>query len=129
MGFLDALCEGIFVRKPDGSVIFFPWGAACHGYAIPSEEGYRRLRRKTKQLLALGLFAPPIITALGVETLGPRPILAIGILLALQGGLRLALLTRGLERCPERITRSESNARVVRSLRRLGRRVYAGEKS
>ena len=127
LGFLDALCEGSFVRRPDGRVLFFPWGAAGRGYAVPSEEGYRRLRRKTKRLLALGLFGTPIAAAVGAGPFGLRPILAIGVLLALLGALRLALLTRGLERSPERITRAECNARVARSLRRLGKRGDGGE--
>jgi len=127
MGFLDALCEGSFVQRPDGRVIFFPWGAAGRGYAIPTEERYRRLRRETRRLLAVGLLGLPIVATLGMERLGLRSVVAIGILLALLGALRLALLTRGLEPSPERITRAESNARVVHSLRRLGKRIDGGE--
>ena len=127
MGFLDALCEGSFVRKSDGRVLFFPWGAAGRGYAVPSEERYRRLRRETKRLLALGLLGTPLAATLGMGRFGLRPMLAIGVLLALLGALRLALLTRGLERSPERITRAESNARVARSLRRLVRRGDGGD--
>lgn len=122
MGLLDALCEGSFVRSADGRMLFFPWGAVGRGYAIPSDEAYRRLRRETKRLLALGLCGVPLAALLGIARLGPGPLLALGLLLALLGVLRLALLTRGLERCPERITRAEANARVLGALRRLGTR-------
>ncbi|TFG97893.1 MAG: hypothetical protein E4H11_01275, partial [Myxococcales bacterium] len=104
MGLLDALCEGIFVRRSDGRVHFFPWGAAGRGYALASEEEHRRLRGKTKRLLALGLLGCPLVAALATEPLGLRPMAAFALLLALFGVLRLAWLTRGLERSPERIT-------------------------
>ncbi len=119
MGLLDALCEAIFVRRSDGRVHFFPWGAAGRGYALASEEEHRRLRGKTKRLLALGLLGCPLVASLAMEPLGLRPMAAFGLLLALFGGLRLAWLTRGLERSPERITRAEGNARIAQALRRL----------
>jgi hypothetical protein len=103
-------------------MLFFPWGAVGRGYAIASDEAYRRLRRETRRLLALGLCGVPLAALLGIARLGPGPLLALGLLLALLGVLRLALLTRGLERCPERITRAEANARVLGALRRLGTR-------
>lgn len=119
MRVLDALCEGSFVPGRDGRARFFPWGAVGPGYAIPDEASHRRLRRETRRLLALGIFGVPAIAALGAASGGWERIAAIGIAGALLGALRLARLTRGLERVPERITRAESNARVARALRRL----------
>jgi hypothetical protein len=129
MRFLDALCEGSFVARADGRVSFFPWGALGPGYAIPSEVSYRRLRRETRRLLALGIFGIPVVAALGAPSVGGHRIVAIGIAIAGLGTLRLALLTRGLERIPDRITRAESNARVARALRRLGRGADAQRRS
>lgn len=126
-GLLDALCEGSFARAPDGRRLFFPWGAAGRGWAIPSEGCYRRLRRQTRRLLALGLCGPPAIATLAAEHLDLRGLLALALLGALLGALRLASLTRGLEPTPERIGRAESNARVLRALRRRLRRGDRGE--
>jgi hypothetical protein len=50
---------------------------------------------------------------------------AFGLLLALFGVARLAWLTRGLERSPERITRAEGHARIARALRRLWKGAHA----
>lgn len=126
VGLLDALCEGSFVRARDGRMLFFPWGAAGRGYAIPDDARYRRLRRELRRLLGLGLVAVPVGAALGIERLGLAPVAAIGILLALLGALRVASLARGLAPTPERITRAESNARVLRALRRRAGRPDAG---
>jgi hypothetical protein len=119
MGLLDALCEGTFVQRPDGRILFFPWGALGRGYALSSDEEHRRLRRATKRLLVLGLVGVPVAASVGMQSLGLGPIAAIGALLAVSGTLCLGWLTRGLEPCPERITRAEANARVVRALRRV----------
>jgi hypothetical protein len=119
MGLLDALCEATFVRRSDGRVHFFPWGAAGRGYALACEGEHRRLRRKTKRLLALGLLGCPLVAAFGMEPLGLRAMAAFGLLLGLFGVARLAWLTRGLERSPERITRAEASSRIARALRRL----------
>ena len=119
---LDALCEGSFVRAPDGRRLFFPWGAAGRGYAVPDEARYRGLRRAMRRLLGVGLFGAPILAALARGRVGLPSLAALALGLALLGALRIAWLTRGLEPCPERITRAESNARVARALRRrLGR--------
>jgi hypothetical protein len=119
MGLLDTLCEAAFVRRSDGRMQFLPWGAAGRGYLLASEQEHRRLRRETKRLLALGLLGVPLVVGFGIERLGPWPIAAFGLLLALGGLLRIAWLTRGLERSPERITRAEANARIAHALRRL----------
>jgi len=121
-GLLDALCEGSFVRASDGRMLFYPWGAAGRGYAIPDDARYRHLRRETRRLLRWGLLAVPVVATLGSEALGLRGIAAIGVLLALLGALRLARLARGLEPRPERLRRAEANARVLRALRRALRR-------
>jgi len=124
-GVLDALCEGTFVRRGDGRILFFPWGAVGPGYALASEREHQRLRREVKRLLVLGLFAAPLAAGLGLRAFGLGPIAALGALLALVGGLRLAWLTRSLERSPERLTRAEGNARVARAMLRLWRRTEA----
>jgi hypothetical protein len=119
-GLLDALCEGAFVRAPDGRRLFFPWGAAGRGYAVPDEARYRRLRREMRRLVGIGLAGVPIVAMLGRELLGLASVAAIGVLLAALGALRVASLARGLAPSRERITRAESNARVARALRRVG---------
>ena len=124
-GMLDALCEGAFVRRADGRVLFFPWGAIGPGYALPGEEEHRRLRREMRRLLVLGLFGAPLAASIGMQAVGLGPIAVLGALLALAGGLRVAWLTRGLERSPERIARAEANARVARALRRQWKRTEA----
>ena len=122
IGVLDALCEGTFVRRRDGRILFFPWGALGHGYALASEQEHRRLRREVKRLLVLGLFAAPLAASIGMGAFGIGPIAALAALLGLVGALRLAWLTRGLERSPGRLTRAEGNARVALALRRLWNR-------
>jgi len=126
IGVLDALCEGTFVPRRDGRILFFPWGAVGHGYALASEQEHQRLRREVKRLLVLGLFAAPLAASVGMGTFGLGPIAALAALLGLVGGLRLAWLTRGLERSPERLTRAEANARVALALRRLWKHTAAG---
>ena len=126
VGLLDALCEGSFVRARDGRMLFFPWGAAGRGYAIPDDARYRRLRRELRRLLGQGLVALPIVAALGIERVGLAPVAATGVLLALLGALRVASLARGLAPTDERITRAESNARVLRALRRRAAREEVG---
>jgi peptidoglycan/LPS O-acetylase OafA/YrhL len=127
MGLLDALCEGTFVQRPDGRILFFPWGALGRGYALSSDEEHRRLRRATKRLLVLGVVGLPVAVTGGMQSLGPGPIAAIGALLAVFGALCLVRLTRGLEPCPERITRAEANARVARALRRRWKRALGAD--
>jgi hypothetical protein len=127
LGLLDALCEATFVRRPDGRVHFFPWGAVGRGYALASEEEHQRLRRKTKRLLGLALLGCPLVASVGMESLGLRSMAAFGLLLALFGVARLAWLTRGLERSAERITRTEANARIAQALRRLWKRSVAAD--
>lgn len=128
-GVLDALCEGSFARRPDGRVIFFPWGPAGRGYAVPDEERCARLRRQTRRLVATGLFGVPCLVAFGLGSLGAAAVAPVAALLAALCALRLAWLTRDLEPTAERTTRAEANARVARALRGLRRGDAAGEEA
>jgi peptidoglycan/LPS O-acetylase OafA/YrhL len=121
MGFLDAICEGSFVRRTDGRLLFFPWGALGRGYVIPSEERCRRMRRELKILFVVNLCALPILVVPFHERVGLLPFAAAALALVGFAVLRLALMTRGLVPTPERLARREGIERTLRALR-AGRR-------
>jgi hypothetical protein len=64
MGFFDRLANGNFKTTPDGRRLFFPWGMLGSGYAIASEQDYRRLHRQIKGYLivciVLGFITPSL---------------------------------------------------------------------
>jgi peptidoglycan/LPS O-acetylase OafA/YrhL len=117
MGFLDAICEGSFVRKPDGRTLFFPWGALGRGYLIPSEERCRRMRRECKILFVVNLCTLPILVVPFYERVGLLPFAGAALVLVGFAVLRLALMTRGLVPTAERITRREGIGRTLQALR------------
>ena len=55
MGYFDAITSGSFKTAPDGRQLFFPWGVIGHGYVIPTDAEYHRLRRQTKIYTAVSL--------------------------------------------------------------------------
>jgi peptidoglycan/LPS O-acetylase OafA/YrhL len=117
MRFLDAICEGSFVRKPDGRLLFFPWGILGRAYEVPSEERWRRMRRELKILFVVNLFALPILVVPFYERVGLLPFAAAALVVVGLAVLRLALMTRGLVPTPERTTRREGIGRTLRALR------------
>jgi hypothetical protein len=62
MGYFDALTSNSFETREDGRRLFFPWGILGHGYAIPSEAEYERLRRGVKAYQVVSL--PLVIVAM-----------------------------------------------------------------
>jgi hypothetical protein len=50
MGYFDALTSAAFKTKADGQKLFYPYGYLGHGYLIPSETEYERLRRSYKKI-------------------------------------------------------------------------------
>jgi len=49
-----------FMTAPDGRRLFFPWGMCGSGYAIGSEQEYRRLRGRVITFLIIGIGLIPI---------------------------------------------------------------------
>jgi len=122
-GLLDALCEGVLQRLPDGDALFFPWGALGRGYRVPAGSRAARLHRSLRALLAAGLLAPPAAVLLAARSGRLAPacwLLGATSALAL---LCVALLTRGLAPSDARLHPGEAGTRIAaaldeRSLRR-----------
>jgi len=55
MGYFDALSGANFKTGQDGSKLFFPWGILGRGYAIASDEDYRRLQQQIKIYMIVSL--------------------------------------------------------------------------
>jgi hypothetical protein len=103
-GYFNGLTSTYFRITDDGRKLFFPWGAMRLGYAIPSDEQYRRLHRQIKIFHVVSLVA--IIVAAAVQQV-------LGVLMI--GALSLAFyaawvrrLVRRLPPSAERLTRQES---------------------
>jgi len=45
MGYVNDAMKEHFKSTKEGRKLFFPWGPRVHGYIVPSEELYERLRR------------------------------------------------------------------------------------
>jgi Ca2+/Na+ antiporter len=48
MGYFDALTTSSFKTTDDGRRFFFPYGIIGHGYIIPTEDDYYKMRRTVK---------------------------------------------------------------------------------
>jgi hypothetical protein len=55
MGYFDGLTSASFKTTQDGRRLFFPWGVLGSGYAIASEQDYRRLRQQVKGYMIAAL--------------------------------------------------------------------------
>jgi len=111
MGHFDALASSSFKTNEDGQRFFFPWGTLGHGYAIPSEAEFERLRRGVKAYMVISL---PLIIAF-VTWKGFLGGAAILPLLIVPYVVWLRSQCRRLQRTEEKLTLGESMAGQARS--------------
>ncbi|MGA7072136.1 hypothetical protein [Bradyrhizobium sp.] len=104
MGYFDALSGANFKTGQDGSRLFFPWGILGRGYAIASDEDYRRLQQQIKVYM--------IVSLVLILVLGPMVgyLSTFVMVIPLTGfylvWMRYAL--RGLKKSDERLTLRET---------------------
>jgi hypothetical protein len=115
-GWLDALCEGAFVDRPDEGLLFFPWGAVGPGYRVPPGAPEARLRRAMRWILGEGLLAVPAAALLGAACGRPAPALWLAGATSGTLCLCLALLPRRLRRSAQRLRAAEARARIAAAL-------------
>ena|SRR5271165_4059187 len=100
MGYLDALTSSYFKTAQDGRKLFFPWGVLGRGYAIASEQDYKRLQRQVKVYTVISL-----VLIIGAVVLGSQRFLwplLIGVVLFYIVWTRYLL--RGLQPSDERLS-------------------------
>ena len=103
-GYFNALTSTYFKITDDGRKVFFPWGAAGRGYAIPSDEQYRRLHRQIKIYQVVSLVAI-IAAAVAQQFLGAFVIATLSLAFYAAWVRRLV---RSLPPSAERLTQRES---------------------
>jgi hypothetical protein len=123
MGIFTAVADSGFVRRPDGKILYFPWGARRRGYEVPSEARYLRMRREIAFLAWTGIFGLPIFVVLTADRFGLWPAIVLAPVLSVVLVFRIFWSTRGLVRSDERISEAEARAQLAdavspRSIRR-----------
>jgi hypothetical protein len=110
-GYFNALTSTYFKVTDDGRKLFFPWGAAGRGYAIPSDEQYRRLHRQIKIFQVVSLVAI-LAAAVAQQFLGAFVIATLSLAFHVVWVRRLV---RGLPASAERLTQQESMITMART--------------
>jgi hypothetical protein len=103
MGYFDALTSSYFKTAQDGRKLFFPWGALGRGYAIPSDQDYKRLQRQVKAYTIVSL-----VLIIGAVVLQIYFGLVIAALLIVFYMIWTRYLLRGLQPSDERLSLQES---------------------
>lgn len=110
MGYFDALASGSFKTMPDGRRLFYPLGVIGHGYVIPAEPQFERLRRQVKTFTMVSLV---VIIALSVAQLHVWSF-AVAALLTLGYAIWARSQVRELQPTDERLSYQESLATQAR---------------
>src|SRR5215470_14810643 len=121
-GLLDALCEGVLERLPDGSALFFPWGSLGSGYRVAAGARAALLHRRLRRILAAGLLAPPAAALVAASCGRLAPALALLVAVGALALLAVAALSRGLPRSDARLRAAEARARIAAALGERGLR-------
>jgi len=117
LGPLDAFFAGDCFRAPDGRRLVHPWGARSHGYEVPAEERFQRLRRSLRASALLAWVATPLVAALTVDAWGVLPAVAFALACGLGALARIHGLLRGLPRTSEPYSPEAARRRRYRALR------------
>jgi hypothetical protein len=104
MGYFDGLISGSFKTAQDGRRLFFPWGVLGSGYAIASEQDYRRLRQQVKAYMAVTLVS---VIASGMYEPYIAPLAAAAVLVAFYIAWMWRMLPR-MQRSGEKLSLQES---------------------
>ena len=104
MGYFDGLTSGSFKTAEDGRRLFFPWGVLGSGYAIATEQDYRRLRQQVKAYIVVTLVA---VIASGIYEPYRAPLAAAALLVAFYLAWMWRVLPR-LDRTDEKLSLQES---------------------
>jgi len=109
-GYFNALTAANFKATPEGRRLFFPWGAMGTGYALPSEAGYRRLRRLLNiyNVLSLALIVVAVI-------IRPFAGIAVAALLVIAREAWMRMELRGLQRSTETMSTTEGMTAQARA--------------
>ena len=110
MGYFDALTSSYFKTAQDGRKLFFPWGILGRGYAIASEQDYKRLQRQIKTYTVVSLV---LIIAAGVRHVYFASIVAALLIVFYMIWTRYLL--RGLQPSDERLSLQDSMTSKARA--------------
>lgn len=116
MGYFDALTSSSFKTTEDGRGLFFPWGTLGRGYAIPTEEDFKRLRRHIKAYMVISM----LIVIVAVNWKGFLGGAAILPVLTSAYAIWARSQCRQLHQTDEKLTLSESVAGQARAHSAVG---------
>lgn len=111
MGYFDALIGSAFKTTDDGRRFFYPWGILGRGYAIGSDEEFRRLRRglRVYYIVSLPLAIAAVVWGGFLVGVSILPILIIPYVVWAR------IQTRRLAQTNERLTLRESLTNQART--------------
>lgn len=115
MGYFDGLTDALFKNKPDGSVVFYPWGALGKGYVVTPPQRATQLRSFVRRYYQLTV---PLFILMGIVLKGKALWIAVpvlGILLPWYA-VRTRQLLASMPRSAERFSISEGYARSAASM-------------
>jgi hypothetical protein len=116
MGFFDALTADAFPRDSQGRSVLAPYGRRGKAFILPTERAPQLARIQRR------FFVSFLIALVGAAIMvGPRGILAVGVLWILGFVVGISYFTGGLEESAERPTMPRAQA-VDRAMRAMGRR-------
>ena len=111
MGYFDGLTSGSFKATQDGRRFFFPWGVLGSGYAIATEQNYRRLRQQVKAYMVVTLV---LVIASGIYEPYRAPLAAAALLVAFYLAWMWRVLPH-MERSDEKLSLQESMTTQARA--------------